>query len=64
MQMPQLAAMAGNPTAARGLLATLQSAVDRRKARSLRRTGHRGLYNQFNNQLDARTGTLRKSNTC
>jgi hypothetical protein len=54
MQMPQLAAMAGNPTAARGLLATLQSAVGQEESKvTAAEQGIEGLYNQFNNQLDA-----------
>ena len=43
MQMPQLAAMAGNPGAARGLLATLQSAAGQVESKvHCCRRGHRG----------------------
>ena len=54
MQMPQLAAMAGNPAAARGLLATLQSAIGQVENKvSAAEQAIEGMYSQFNNQMSA-----------
>jgi len=59
MQMPQLAAMAGNPTAARGLLATLQSAVGQVESKvTASEQTIEGMYNLFNNQLYTATRHL------
>ena len=59
MQMPQLAAMAGNPGAARGLLSTLQSAVGQVESKgSAAEQVIDGMYNQFNNQVEATTRHL------
>ena len=52
MQMPQLAALAGNPGAARGLLASLQSAVGQVEGKVTAATNLvEGMYSQFNNQV-------------
>ena len=52
MQMPQLAAMAGNPGAARGLLATLQSAAGQVESKvSAAEQVVEGMYHQFDNQV-------------
>jgi len=54
MQMSQLAAMAGNPGAARGLLATLQSEVGQVESKvTAAEQAIEGMYTQFNNQVDA-----------
>ena len=54
MQMPQLAAMAGNPTAARGLLAPLQSAVGQVESKVIAAEQViEGMYTQFSNQVEA-----------
>jgi hypothetical protein len=59
MQMPQLAAMAGNPGAARGLLASLQSAVDQLESKVTAAEGViNGMYDQFNNQVYTATRHL------
>ena len=59
MQMLQLAAMAGNPAAARGLLATLQSAVGQVESKvTASKESIEGMYNQFNNQLYTATRRL------
>jgi septation ring formation regulator EzrA len=59
MQMPQLAAMAGNPGAARGLLATLQSVVGQVESKvTAAEQVIEGMYNQFNNQVEAATRHL------
>ncbi len=52
MQMPQLTAVAGNPAAARGLLDSMQSAVNmlEDKVSATERT-IQGMYDQFNNQV-------------
>jgi hypothetical protein len=52
MQMPQLSAMANNPTIASGLLTSLQSAVEQveSKVTAAERTVE-GMYDQFNNQV-------------
>ena len=54
MQMPQLASMAGNPAAARGLLATLQAAVGQVESKvTAAEQVIEGMYNQFNAQVIA-----------
>ena len=59
MQMPQLASMAGNPVAARGLLATLQSAVGQVESKvTAAEQAIEGMYNQFNNQVYTATRHL------
>jgi len=59
MQMPQLASMAGNPGAARGLLATLQSAVGQVESKvTAAEQAIEGMYNQFNNQVYTATRHL------
>ncbi len=59
MQMPQLAAMAGDPAVARGLLATLQSAVGQVESKvTAAEQSIDGMYNQFNNQLYTATRHL------
>jgi len=52
MQMPQLSAVASNPAAARGLLGTLQSAINmlEDKVSATEKTID-GMYDQFNNQV-------------
>jgi hypothetical protein len=58
MQMPQLAAMSGNP-AARGLLATLQSAVGQLESKlTAEEQTIDGMVNQFNNQVNTATRHL------
>ena len=59
MQMPQLAAMAGNPAAVRGLLVTLQSAIgqEENKVSATEQTIEE-MYNQFSNQVSATTRHL------
>jgi hypothetical protein len=52
MQMPQLAGMAGNPGMARGMLFTLQSAVNQLESKVTVAEGSiEGMYDQFNNQV-------------
>ena len=52
MQMPQLAAVAGNPGAARGLLATLQSAAGQVESKvTAAENVVEGMYHQFNDQV-------------
>jgi hypothetical protein len=59
MQMPQLAAMAGNPGAAHGLLATLQSAVGQVESKvTAAEQVIEAMYNQFNNQVYTATRHL------
>jgi hypothetical protein len=59
MQMPQLAAMAGNPAVARGLLTSLQSAADQVEGKvSASEKTIEGMYDQFNNQVYAATKHL------
>ncbi len=59
MQMPQLASMAANPAVARGLLTSLQSAVDQLESKvSAVETTIEGMYDQFNNQVYAATKHL------
>ena len=59
MQMPQLAAAAGNPATARGLLTSLQSAVDQLESKITAAEGAvNGMYDQFNNQVYAATKHL------
>jgi hypothetical protein len=59
MQMPQLAAMAGNPAAARGLLATLQSAVGQEESKvPAAEQAIEGMYTQFTNQVSTATRHL------
>jgi hypothetical protein len=59
MQMPQLMAMAGNPAAARGLMARLQSAIGQEENKvSAAEQAIEGMYNQFNNQVSATTRHL------
>ena len=59
MQMPQLAAVAGNPGAARGLLATLQSAVGQLESKvTAAENVVDGMYNQFINQINLATRHL------
>jgi hypothetical protein len=54
MQMPQLASMAGNPAMGRGLLASLQSAVEGVESKvSASERAIEGMYDQFNNQVYA-----------
>ena len=54
--MPQLAAMAGNPGAARGLLATLQSAVGQVESKvTAADEVIEGMFTQFNGQVSAAT---------
>ena len=54
MQMPQLAAMAGNPGAARGLLVTLQSAVEQVGSKASAADQFiQGMYSQFNSQVES-----------
>ena len=54
MQMPQLAALAGNPGTARGLLATLQAAVGQLESKvTAAEQVISGMYNQFNAQVEA-----------
>ena len=61
MQMPQLASMAGNPGAARGLLASLQSAAGQVESKvTAAENVIEGMYNQFNNQVDAATRHLQE----
>lgn len=59
MQLPQLAAAAGNPVTARGLLSSLQSAVGQLESKitAAERTVN-GMYDQFNNQVYAATKHL------
>ncbi len=59
LQMPQLASIAGNPAVARGLLTSLQSAVDQveSKVTAAGKTIE-GMYDQFNNQVYAATKHL------
>ena len=59
MQMPQLASMAGNPAMGRGLLASLQSAVEGVESKvSASERAIEGMYDQFNNQVYAATKHL------
>ena len=59
MQMPQLASMASNPAMARGLLASLKSAVDQLESKvSAAERAINGMYDQFNNQVYAATRHL------
>jgi hypothetical protein len=59
MQMPQLASMAGNPAVARGLLTSLQSAVDQLESKvSASEATIHGMYDQFNNQVYVSTRHL------
>ena len=59
MQMPQLASMAGNPAMGRGLLASLQSAVEGVESKvSASEQAIEGMYDQFNNQVYAATKHL------
>ncbi len=52
MQMPQLSAMASNPGAARGMLTSLQSAVDTLESQvSAAERTISGMYDKFNNQV-------------
>ncbi len=52
MQMPQLSAAAGNPAAARGLLNSMQSAVNMLESKvSATEKTIEGMYDQFNNQV-------------
>jgi hypothetical protein len=52
MQMPQLTAAAGNPAAARGLLGSMQSAVNLLEGKvSATENTIAGMYDQFNNQV-------------
>ncbi len=52
MQMPQLSAAAGNPAAARGLLGSMQSAVNMLEDKvSATEKTIEGMYDQFNNQV-------------
>jgi hypothetical protein len=54
MQMPQLASMAGNPAMARGLLASLQAAVEGVESKvTASERALDGMYNQFNSQVYA-----------
>ena len=59
MQMPQLAATAGNPMSARGLLNTLQSAVSQLESMvSAAERSIDGMYDQFSNQVSQFTKHL------
>jgi hypothetical protein len=59
MQMPQLASMVGNPAMGRGLLASLQSAVEGLESKvSASEQAIEGMYDQFNNQVYAATKHL------
>ncbi len=59
MQMPQLTAVASNPGMARGLLATLQSAVEQVESKvTAAEQAIEGMYHQFNNQVYAATKRL------
>jgi len=59
IQMPQLAALAGNPAAASGLLASLKSAVDQLESKvTAAERNIDGMYDQFNNQVYATTKHL------
>ena len=59
MQMPQLAVAANNPMTARGLLNTLQSAVDQLDSKvSAAEHAINGMYDQFKNQVSQFTRQL------
>jgi hypothetical protein len=59
MQLPQLALMAGNPMAARGLLASLQSAVEQLESKvTAAENILDGMYDQFNKQFTCATRHL------
>jgi hypothetical protein len=59
MQMPQLASAASNPATARGLLTSLQSAVDQLESKiTAAERAVNGMYDQFNNQVYAATKHL------
>ncbi|MGD0877104.1 MAG: GRAM domain-containing protein [Anaerolineales bacterium] len=57
--MPQLAAMAGNPAAGRGLMARLQSEIGQEENKvPAAEQAIEAIYNQFNNQVSATTRHL------
>jgi uncharacterized coiled-coil protein SlyX/ribosomal protein S27AE len=59
MQMPQLNAATGNPAAARGLLGSMQPAVNMLESKvSATEKTIEGMYDQFNNQVDLFTKHL------
>jgi len=59
MQMPQLSAAASNPAAARGLLGSMQSAVNMLEDKvSATEKSIEGMYDQFNNQVHQLTKHL------
>jgi hypothetical protein len=59
MQMPQLASMAGNPAAVRGLLASLKASVDQVENKvSAAEKLLDGMYDHFNGQVNAATKHL------
>jgi hypothetical protein len=59
IQMPQLASMAGNPAVARGLLSSLQSAVDQMESKvSAAEKTIDGMYDQFYGQFISATRHL------
>jgi len=59
MQMLQLALQASNPALARGLLASLQSAVDQMEGKvSAAERGIEGMYDQFNQKVNTTTKHL------
>jgi hypothetical protein len=59
MQMPQLNAAASNPAAARGLLGSMQTAVNMLESKgSATEKTIEGMYDQFNNQVDQFTKHL------